>query len=272
VNECLPSRLHQCYCTKSPTTSLLHVSHRSSMCCLHCGLPAVITRSSYMHPLVLAVLCLIKIPHNCPLFPYIHSIVPLSSLHHIPLRFSVLDAVQLSDARAAPPHCFVDSSPHCSLIPLPINPACPHIVAQHQQDISAPRTCDLDHFETENSSPLSYKHHTQPHNATTSVTHTSTVSRSIGPIFYSIDASPCSSPVNPDDRKSDHGNIVNEPSIVTAHHNHPMPCAASISHPISPPCRTTNRCSCRYRSSSCTRQSDYNSSVSEPISSTTPLP
>jgi len=159
-----------------------------------------------------------------------------------------------------------------SLVSSLIDPAHPLDIAKHTPDVSEQRTHKPVHFKVEDLSPLSYKCHVLPHDQVASATHILTISHSIGPMFGSIDASSRISLENHYDRESDHGNIVNESSIIASHHDHPMPHAVSISPLMSQPRRTTDRRSCRYQLNRRTCRSDHSYSISVPTSCTMPLP
>ena len=96
------------------------------------------------------------------------------------------------------------------------------------------------------------------------MTRTSTVSRPIGSIFRSVNASPLVYPVSPRDRESDHRPIVSEPFFVASPHD----CPTSHTTPGLPSnslqCRTDDRCHCHYRSSPRVRDADHSYFVSEP--------
>ena len=206
-----------------------------------------------------------KRAHRCSLCPYFSffdtartyrtrsSTSVLGRVLYVPIlvpstvHVTVTNALALkSYACAMLPHRFVNPMPRRSSIPSPINTTHPLDAAEHISDVSTPLACESVSLEVEDTHPPSCTRHAPPHHSTASVARTSTVSSPIGPIFRSVDASPRVSLVKPHGHESDHGNTVDELSIIASHHDRSTPHIASISPPILPPRHKTDRRSHRY--------------------------
>ena len=170
------------------------------------------------------------------------------------------------------------ASPLClpyTLPPLGLIADRPHAPSKHSEVHPGrleQNTRDRDHFQVKNSSPPSYTRHVPPHGPTASVTCVSTVSRPICPISRSVCASPRFSPLNPHDRNSDPGNIINEPSFVASYHDRSTPRSAPLSPLISPLRRKHDHGRLCYRSSPCACNVNLRNNDSEPISLAVPPP
>jgi len=140
------------------------------------------------------------------------------------------------------------------------------------QDVLQQSAHSCDHFKSVNCCPLSCKQCLLPHGPTTSMTHTSTVSRPICPIFRSVYALPLVYPANTQSRESDYRNDASEPPFIESPYDCSMPSPVPVSTPISLPCNTSDHRRCSYQSRHPVCDSDHGIHDSDPISIAMPLP